>query len=548
MAVDIDNELRGRGGGGALQRQAGRVHRALKREIMLGVLPPGQPLVELDVANTMNCSQGTVREALLRLQQEGLIVRNGYRGSMASPLSEIEAPVMLDLREQLEVEGVRRSAGRVGRDDIARLGGLVDAMERAAVSGDAYAVFEFDLEFHLALFRCAGMPTLEPVLVRTSLYNHRIKMAGGGVAPAMLPETARRHRAIVAALAAGDVGAVESVLRHHIRNVAGDPGATRGEPPLAMTPALAALWQRTQQEDGGLPDITTLPLDAGRSQFERTNERWNRIDGADFTVATFAIPRSDPARGGTMGVLRIARRGSPGARAGTILHLHGGGWVFGSNRTHLGAMARLAETTGCEVVGVEYGLAPEAPFPQGLNDCAWAWRWLRAQGTGDAPWYVAGDSAGANLALAMLVDLKRTGEPLPAAALLFYGVYDADHDTRSHRRCGDGSFGLSSAKMAWYRNHYLAGGVAGPWDPRVSPLRADLSGLPPLFVTGAGLDPLYDDSARLAERLARAGTSFEFRNYPGMNHGFMQMGGELPEAYQPFLDAAAFLRARHRSE
>jgi acetyl esterase/lipase len=141
----------------------------------------------------------------------------------------------------------------------------------------------------------------------------------------------------------------------------------------------------------------------------------------------------------------------------------------------------------------------------------------------------------------MMLDLGHAGEPLPDAALLFYGVYDANHDTASHRRCGDGSFGLSSAKMAWYRAHYLAGGARAD-DPRVSPLRAPwLTGLPPMFITAAELDPLHDDSVQLAARLAQAGVPHQFKTYPGLHHGFMQMAGFLPEADRAFDDAAAFI-------
>jgi acetyl esterase/lipase len=102
--------------------------------------------------------------------------------------------------------------------------------------------------------------------------------------------------------------------------------------------------------------------------------------------------------------------------------------------------------------------------------------------------------------------------------------------------------------MAWYRAHYLAGGRGSADDPRVSPLHASLHGLPPLLVTGAELDPLFDDSAMLAKRLADTDTPYEFRRYAGVNHGFMQMGSELPEARQAFRDAAAFLRGRRPTE
>jgi acetyl esterase/lipase/DNA-binding FadR family transcriptional regulator len=541
----------------AVERKPGKaddVYGWLKRQIMLSRYAPGQSVAELEVASQMGVSQGTVREAMLRLQEDGLIVRQGYRGTVVTPVSAAEGPMFLSLRAQLETEALRVSVPRLGAEHLEGLSALVRQMEQAAQAGDEYALFELDQRFHVALFQLAGLPSLVPVLTRCSLYNHRNKIALD-VAPRTLAETARRHWAIVAALKTGDVAEAERVLRHHIQSVVGEEqvaprGAARETRPR-MTPALDALWRRVQAEDAHLPDITTLPPQAGRRQFDAVNARWNaRLPrGAAERAQAFQIPapRRDAAAGGRRHIDALCVR-PPGRRAatGTLLHLHGGGWVFGNNGTHLGAMVRLAERTGCEVIGIDYGLAPEQPFPQGLNDCSWAWRWLRAQADDGAlarPWFVAGDSAGANLALAMMIDLRQAGEALPDAALLFYGVYDADHDTASHRRCGDGSFGLSSAKMAWYRAHYLAGGASAD-DARVSPLRAPLRGLPALFITAAELDPLHDDSAALAARLAEAGVSHEFKRYAGVHHGFMQMAGFLPEADRAFDDAAAFVRAR----
>jgi acetyl esterase/lipase len=328
----------------------------------------------------------------------------------------------------------------------------------------------------------------------------------------------------------------------------GDDGseATRVAAPR-MAPRLEALWQRVQAEDAGLPDITTLAPSRGRRQFDDIAARWNRLERGRYHLEPLQLPAPPRARhvaGEGMAALRVESTIGAQRGAGTIVFLHGGGWVFGNLQTHRGAMARLADACGCTVIGIDYGLAPEAPFPSGLNDCVWAWRWLRSQANDDlAPWFIAGDSAGANLALSTMIELRDAGEALPDAGLLFYGVYSADHGTPSHRRCGDGSFGLSSAKMAWYRAHYLAGGRGHPDDPRVSPLHADVKGLPPLLVTGAELDPLFDDSTALAAKLATADARFEFRRYVGMNHGFMQMGSELPEARQAFRDAAVFLSA-----
>jgi acetyl esterase/lipase len=143
----------------------------------------------------------------------------------------------------------------------------------------------------------------------------------------------------------------------------------------------------------------------------------------------------------------------------------------------------------------------------------------------------------------MMLDLRHAGEPLPDAALLFYGVFAANHQTESHLRCGQGQFGLSTEKMAWYRAHYLSGTRRDAADPRVSPLFADLEGLPPIFMNAAGLDPLRDDSLLLAQRLAQASVPCQLKVVDGVVHGFMQMSSELPEALAAFQDAAAFTRS-----
>ena len=537
----------------AAPRKGEEVYNWLRKQIILSSIKDGQPIVELEVASAMGCSQGTVREALLRLQEEGLIVRQGYRGSVVSPISPNEARAFLDLRAQLESQAVMYSVPNIRAEHIDKLSDIVREMERVAELGDEYSLFELDQQFHITLFQVANMPALVPVLIRCSLYNHRNKISLVN-APRTLQETASRHWAIVEALQTRDAAEVERVLRHHIQSVVGMDSTHAAGPtsePLRMAPEQQAIFDRLQKEDAHLPVITTLGREQAHAQFAHVNARWNRIAEDDYRIERFTIPA--PAQQGRnaqghqgIGALRIEHIKNHNPACGTIFHVHGGGWTFGNNETHLGAMARLAELTQCTVIGVDYGLAPDAPFPAGLNDCTWAWRWLRMQSDNTAPWYVAGDSAGANLALAMMFDLRNLGEALPDAGLLFYGVYAANHTTPSHRSCGTGSFGLTSERMDWYRKQYLSGSRRDPEDPRVSPLRGDLSDLPPLFLNAAGLDPLHDDTTALVQRLALTNTPFEFHNYDGVIHGFMQMSSELPQALQAFNDAAAFLRARHQ--
>lgn len=520
------------------------VYRRCKQQIIMSELAGGQQIVELELANAMNCSQSTVREALLRLQEDGLIVRQSYRGSSVSQISPVEAQIFLDLRTWLEAQAVAHYLPNLTPEHLLTLKSLVVRMEHAADAGDEYALFELDQEFHLTLFQLANLPMLIPVLVRCSYYSHRNKIAQS-VAPRTMQETARRHWRVIEALESGDNAELERVLRHHVSSIIGEDDMQQKEQ-LRMSPDMEKIQQQLKQEDGHLPNVMDMPLDAARKQFNQVNIRWNQIDASAFTIEHFNIAspfaRADIPTG--IESVRIVHKGNHG-KAGVILHLHGGGWVFGNNQTHLGAMARLAELTGCTVIGINYGLAPEAPFPAGLNDCTWAWRWLRAQYAHETgPWYVAGDSAGAAMALSMMIDLRHTGEALPDAALLFYGVYSADHTTQSHRLCGQGNFGLSTEKMAWYRAHYLADGRYAEMHPRVSPLVADLHGLPPMLITAAGLDPLRDDSVELVKRLTDAGGTFEFKVYEGVLHGFMQMSSVLPEAMQAFEDAALYLKAR----
>jgi len=543
-------ELASRSSSGAGRARRGdAVYTALKQQIILSTLKGGQSLPELEIASTMGCSQGTVREALLRLQEEGLVVRQGYRGSVVSPVSPIEAQAFLDLRAELESQALAYSLPALRPQDLDDLADRVRAMEALARAGDEYGLFEADQAFHIALFQLAPMPALVPVLVRCSLYNHRNKISLKN-APRTLQETADRHWRIVDALRAGRVADAQHVLRHHVQSVTGkgiDPPAQAGLPAVAsMSAEQRAIVDELQAQDGHLPVITTLPRAHALAQFEHTSARWNTLSPETFTLREESIPAPVPtgAPRREIGLLRVWHRTRFDPRRGWIVYLHGGGWVFGSPRTHQGAMARLAELTGCEVVGVDYGLAPDHPFPQGLNDCVWAWRWLRARSAPQDPCFIAGDSAGANLALATLLDLRHLGEPMPDAALLFYGVYDADHETASHWQFGGGDFRLSTERMQWYRDQYLSGVRRNPYDPRVSPVRADLSDLPPLFLNLAGLDPLRDDTLALVARLSATNTPFQLHRYEGVVHGFMQMASRLAAARQAFVDAAAFIRSR----
>lgn len=288
-------------------------------------------------------------------------------------------------------------------------------------------------------------------------------------------------------------------------------------------------------------DLRAMPLDEARASFVRNQRDWIWAPAPMAETRELAVP-------GAAGAL-AARLHRPIADGDlpVVLFVHGGGWTFGSIDTHDGMMRCLALASGCAVLGFDYRLAPEHPFPAPLDDALAVLAHVEAGGLG--PGYdrrrlaLAGDSAGATLSLGALIARRDAGAPLPAAAALFYGCYAPIFDTPSHARNGDGRYLLRTEMMRWYWSNFL--GPAAPQEApgACAPLGADLSGLPPLYLNAAGLDPLLDDTTLLADRLAAAGTRFRLDVFPGVVHGFMRFGRDLSAARAAVAAAGAHLSA-----
>jgi acetyl esterase len=242
-----------------------------------------------------------------------------------------------------------------------------------------------------------------------------------------------------------------------------------------------------------------------------------------------------------------------------LLYFHGGGFVFGSVEEADPVCAALAARTPCLVVSVDYSLAPEHPFPAALEDArtALAWLGVAAPSLGGDPAriIVAGESAGANLAARLCQEARSDGLPNPAGQLLLCPWLDlGDFDRPSHRLFGHGPW-LSLESLGLYRDWYLGvearkarmgteldfGNAAAA---RVSPLHeVDLEGLPPALVLTAGFDPLRDEGAEYASRLAKAGIATTRLHYEGMIHSFFVLGAVMETAWTAIDDCAAWLRA-----
>jgi len=299
------------------------------------------------------------------------------------------------------------------------------------------------------------------------------------------------------------------------------------------TPQMHAVLERLLVEDAGLPDPTTLPAAEGRALAERTNRRWN-VD-----LPAMAEARDVGLAPGIAGRVLVPANDTG---EGAILYIHGGGWAFCSMRTHERAARLLAVAAGAPVVTFDHHSAPEHPYPEGLDDCVAAWQAL-ASIFPNRRLGVAGDSSGANLAVAAMLRLQAEGGPAPATGLLFYGVYDDDFDSPSYRLYAEGP-GLTRAKMQRYWNWYQPA-RARRTDPLISPLKAPdpaLSALPPLYLIAAGLDPLRSDSERFHARLSALGRSDTLRIFEGVVHGFMQMSSVLSDALTATEEAGAAFR------
>ena len=242
--------------------------------------------------------------------------------------------------------------------------------------------------------------------------------------------------------------------------------------------------------------------------------------------------------------LRVYRPRDASGPVPTLLWLHGGGWVLGSLDGYDRTCRRLTASAGCVTVSVDYRLAPEHPFPAGLDDCVAALRWVveHVDSLGGRPdaVVVGGDSAGGNLTAAAMLRARDEGVGPVALQLLVYPVTDFDVTRPSFVADPDGYL-LTPATMRWFHDQYVT--AEQRTDGYAAPLRAaSLVGLPPAHVIVAGHDPLHDEGVAYAHRLAAAGVPTTLSSYPGQFHGFVLMTRFLADARRAHAELADAIR------
>ena len=228
----------------------------------------------------------------------------------------------------------------------------------------------------------------------------------------------------------------------------------------------------------------------------------------------------------------------PAAFERTVLYLHGGGYFSCSVETHRPVCAQIARRAKAQVYSVEYRLAPEHPFPAGIEDAVGAYAQVLASGVASANLVIAGDSAGGGLALACLLEARTRGLPMPAGVVLFSPWTDLTLSGESMR--------TMSARDAMFRpeqfpavvSAYL--GAQSPKDPLASPLFADLSGLPPLMIWASEHEILNSDATRLHATALAQGVQSELHLAVGLPHVWPVMVS-LPESKAALVKVAQFI-------
>ena len=260
---------------------------------------------------------------------------------------------------------------------------------------------------------------------------------------------------------------------------------------------------------------------------------------ANFDAMMTAVPLADDVSVDTfsIGDMTVDWVAVPTSRDDrVVLYLHGGGYVIGNNVGYREMASRMARATSARVLLIDYRLAPETPFPGAVDDATAAYRWLLGEGVAPEQIAVAGDSAGGGLALATLVALRDAGDPLPACGICFSPWVDLEVSGESALEGAIDDPMLAKAGLAGMAANYAGNDLR---NPLVSPLHANLAGLPPLQVFVGTREILLNDATRVVDNAQAAGVDCSLSVGEGLIHVW-QLFGHVPEAIESMATVEAF--------
>jgi acetyl esterase len=317
--------------------------------------------------------------------------------------------------------------------------------------------------------------------------------------------------------------------------------STQGAKPAPLDPQVQLFVQKMAADASKFPRRDTVSIDEGREIAEQVRAPWT--EGGPQMART--VEHQVPTRHGEV-MVRVyypSERRMPGA----FFYIHGGGFVLFSVNTHDRVMREYAQRAGIVVVGINYTRAPEAKFPQPIEECIDTVNWLKANAGAlefdAAQLFIGGDSAGGNLSLGTCMHFRDIGESPIRGMVLNYTGFSTDLYQDSVVRYGAGDFGLSLHMMVWFYRNYL-GRKEDYTDPRMNLLDADLRGIPPAYLVITECDPLYDGNIDMVAKMKNEGVDVESKIYKGTVHSFLEAVSVAEVAGVAFDDTVGWLQ-RH---
>ncbi len=315
--------------------------------------------------------------------------------------------------------------------------------------------------------------------------------------------------------------------------------STNGAKPAPLDPQVQQFVQRMAADASKFPRRDTVSIAEGREIAEQVRAPWT----AGGPVMERTTERMVPTRHGEV----LIRTYYPKERRmpGAFLYIHGGGFVLFSINTHDRLMREYADRAGIVVVGINYTRAPEAKFPQPIEECIDTVSWLIANaaeiGFDPKQFFIGGDSAGGNLSLCTSMHFRDLGASPIRGMVLNYTGFSTDLYQDSVVRYGAGDYGLSLHMMVWFYRNYL-GRKEDFTDPRMNLLDADLKGVPPAFLVITECDPLYDGNIEMVAKMKAEGVDVASKIYPGTVHSFLEAISIADVANEAFDDTVRWFQ------
>ncbi len=316
----------------------------------------------------------------------------------------------------------------------------------------------------------------------------------------------------------------------------------------AVAAALAALGRRAifrkKRPSWGVRLEATVAATRGSwsSMTDIGAVRWRNVGNAMSPLRTDGLePKFVDSSNALGDSVRGAWLEPPDAEDRVLLYLHGGGYIFGSLRTHGNLIGALARATRARTFGLTYRLAPEHPFPAAVDDALAAVAWLVEQGTPADRIVLAGDSAGGNLVLNTLLALRDRGLTMPSAAVPISPWVDLSGSGDSFETNGDVDF-VGAEHCALAASLFV--GERDARSPEISPLYAELGGLPPLLIHAGAAETLRDQIVAFSGRCQEAGVAAELKVYEDMVHVWHLLRGITPKAQEAIDEIGGWVRQR----